>query len=144
PPSLAADAVAGTFASASLKVANVGDFEDSLLVNAAVLLGWVALFAPPGGLPTLANRTVVVGPDRDAAIGLAILVPPGTAPGSYVATVYSAGPMDANASATITITVRGESTVGFVIVAGIAGILGVAVALVGFLLWRRRTRRPPT
>ncbi len=144
PPSLAADAVAGTFASASLKVANVGDFEDSLLVNAAVLLGWVALFAPPGGLPTLANRTVVVGPDRDAAIGLAILVPPGTAPGSYVATVYSAGPMDANASATITIAVRGESTVGFVIVAGIAGILGVAVALVGFLLWRRRTRRPPT
>jgi len=144
PPSIAADAAAGTFASASLKVANVGDFEDSVLVNASVLVGWGALFAPPGGLPTLASRTVVVGPDRDAVVDLAILVPPGTAPGSYVATVYSAGPMDANASATITIAVRGESTVGFVTVAAIAGILGVAVALVGFLLWRRPTRRPPT
>src|SRR5436309_8445315 len=76
PPSLAADAVAGAFASARLKVANVGDFEDSLRVNAAVLLGWVVLFSPPAGLPTLANRTVVAGTDGDAAIGLAIPGPP--------------------------------------------------------------------
>ena len=144
PPSLAADAVVGTFASAGLKLANVGDFEDAFLLNASVPAGWVALFAPPGGLPTLANRTVVVGPDRDTTIGFAILVPPGAAPGSYVATVYSAGPMNAKASAMITIAVPGESTGGFVIVAAIAGSLGVAVALVGFLMWRRRSRRPPT
>ena len=143
PPSIAADAIAGTFASARLKVANVGDFEDSFLVNASVPVGSVALFAPPGGLPTLASRSVVVGPDRQAVVDLAILVPPGAAPGSYIATIHTAGPMNANASATITVVVLGESSGGFVIVAAIAGILGVAVALVGFLLWRRRTRRPP-
>src|SRR2546422_1719536 len=120
PPSLAVDAVAGTFASARLKVANVGDFDDPFLVNASVLVGWGALFAPPGALPTLASRTVVVGPDRDAVVDLAILVPPGAAPGSYIATIYTAGPMNANASATITVSVRGESTGGFVIVAAIS------------------------
>src|SRR3989449_5022276 len=128
PPSIAADAAAGTFASARLKIANVGDFEDSFLVNASVLIGWVALFAPPGGLPTLASRSVVVGPDRQAVVDLAILVPPGAAPGSYIATIHTAGPLNANASATITVVVLGESSGGLRIVAAIAGILGVPVA----------------
>src|SRR5438093_473500 len=83
PPSIAADAIAGTFASARLKVANVGDFEDSFLVNASVPVGSVALFAPPGGLPTLASRSVVVGPDRHAGVYIAILVAPLSDTASY-------------------------------------------------------------
>ncbi len=144
PASLNVDAIAGTFASARIKIVNVGDYEDVFVANGSVATGWAVAFAPPGGgLPTLANRTIVLAPDRDTLFRLAIVVPPGTAPGSYPATVFAKGPGNATATAVITVAVQAESTPAFVLLVATAAAVGGGAALLGFLLWRRRGRQPP-
>ncbi len=143
PSSQRANAVAGAFASARIKIVNVGDYEDAFDINGSVAPGWAALFAPPGGgLPTLVHRTIELAPDRDAFVDLVVVVPPGTASGSYPAAVLAIGP--ATAYASIAVQVQGQSTETFTLVVAAAAIAGSAAAIVGFLLWRRRARPPPT
>ncbi len=136
-------AIAGTLATAVVKIVNVGDYRDSFVVNASVVSGWGSAFAPPGGvLPTLPDRTIALAPDRDAVVALAILIPPGTAGGLYPAAVLANGPANASAALGIAVTALPGSNGIFILVMGVAALAGGAVAVVGFLLWRRRERRP--
>lgn len=144
PASLSTEAIGGIFASARIKIVNVGDYQDAFVANGSVPVGFGIGFAPPGGLPTLAKRTIVLAPDRDTMFRLAIAIPPGTAPGSYLATVFANGPANATATAVITVAVPGESTMLFVLLTAIAAVVGGGAAIIGFLVWRRRARQPPT
>lgn len=145
PTAISLNTTAGSVVPGTAKLVNVGDYDETFVLDSSVPAGWTVLWVPIGGiLPLATMRTVVLAPDRDAMLSFVLAVPLSAAGGTYNATLTSgvigSGPI---ASLPLSITVEASSTWIFTAIVVIAAAIVGTIAIVALIFLRRRGRHPP-
>jgi len=128
----------------TVKVANVGDYESDVRLDAALPAGWDATVASEPAGP-LGGRIIRLAPDHDEAIRIVLSIPLTASAGTTFPVTISAaavGDPAANASVTLQVQVTGISFV-LILATALAVVVGL-VAVAAIVIRRRRRGRPPT
>ena len=125
-------------------VANVGDFEDTIVLGVVLPPGWDAIVSPDGTSRPLQGHAVLIAPDQGAAVAAAVLVP-ATAPlgTAFVnLTATSGGDPAEAATSTVLVALAAPSEPAPLdpAILALIAVLVLAVLLGALVLGRRRPR----
>ena len=143
-PSAPIEGLAGGSVRVTVKVANVGEYDTDVRLDAALPGGWDATVASDPTGP-LRGRVVRLAPDNDASVRVVLSIPLTASAGTtYPVTISAAAVGDPTANASVTLQVLVSGLPLLWIFAVVLVVAAVLVAVAAIVLRRRRRGRPPT
>src|SRR6266704_35980 len=143
-PSGPIEGPAGGSVRVTVKVANVGEYDTDVRLDAALPEGWDATVASEPTGP-LRGRLVRLAPDNDASVRVVLSIPLTASAGTtYPVTISAAAVGDPTANASVTLQVLVSGLPLLWIFAVVLVVAAVLVAVAAIVLRRRRRGRPPT
>src|SRR6266705_99338 len=143
-PSGPIEGPAGGSVRVTVKVANVGEYDTDVRLDAALPEGWDATVASEPTGP-LRGRLVRLAPDNDASVRVVLSIPLTASAGTtYPVTISAAAVGDPTANASVTLQVRVSGVPILWIFAIVLVVAAVLVAVAAIVLRRRRRGPPPT